>query len=47
MINLNKEVIGDISLLHMVKADIAEESLPTVVYFHGYLGERRKFNTSL
>lgn len=40
MINLNKEVIGDISLLHMVKADIAEESLPTVVYFHGYLGEK-------
>lgn len=40
MINLSKEVIGDISLLHLVKADIADQPLPTVIYFHGYLNEK-------
>lgn len=40
MITLHKEEIGDIRLLHMVKADIAEKSLPTVIYFHGFNGEK-------
>lgn len=40
MINLHKETIGNISLLHLVKADIADQALPTVIYFHGFNGEK-------
>lgn len=40
MINLQKEIIGDIQLLHMVKADIADTALPTVIYYHGFNGEK-------
>lgn len=40
MINLYKESIGNIRLLHMVKADLSKEVLPTVIYFHGFNGEK-------
>lgn len=40
MIHLHKEIIGDIHFLHLVKADIAEQALPTVIYFHGFNGEK-------
>lgn len=40
MINLQKEIIGDVQLLHMVKADLANEKLPTVIYYHGFNGEK-------
>ncbi len=40
MINLYKETIRDIHLLHMVQTELAESSLPTVIYFHGFNGEK-------
>jgi|SRR5690625_4040986 len=40
MIQLHKETIGDIHLLHMVKAENANTPLPTVIYFHGFNGEK-------
>src|SRR5690625_255240 len=40
MINLQREVIGEIQLLHMVKEEIADKTLPTVIYYHGFNGEK-------
>ena len=40
MINLYKETIGEIHVLHMVQTELAEQSLPTVIYFHGFNGEK-------
>ena len=40
MINLQKEIIGEIQLLHMVKEEIANNALPTVIYYHGFNGEK-------
>src|SRR5699024_12620726 len=40
MIQLNTETIGDIHLLHMLKAENANTPLPTVIYFHGFNGEK-------
>src|SRR5699024_9241702 len=40
MINLQEEVIGDIQLLHMVKEEVANDTLPTVIYYHGFNGEK-------
>lgn len=40
MIKLHKESIGNLHLLHMVQAKIADQALPTVIYFHGFNGEK-------
>lgn len=40
MINLKREVIDGIHLLHMVKSEIADRALPTVIYYHGFNGEK-------
>lgn len=40
MINLIKETIGEIPILHVVQERLHGEALPTVVYYHGYNGEK-------
>lgn len=40
MIQLIKEQIGDIPVLHAVQEGFHEQPLPTVIYYHGYNGEK-------
>ncbi len=40
MININEEKIGNIPVLQIVQADKIKSALPTVVYYHGFRGEK-------
>jgi|SRR5690625_1077936 len=40
MIHIKKEFIENISLLHVFQAKQAEQPLPTVIYYHGFYGEK-------
>lgn len=40
MIQLIKEQIGEIPVLHAVQEGFHEQVLPTVIYYHGYNGEK-------
>jgi fermentation-respiration switch protein FrsA (DUF1100 family) len=40
MIHLINEEINDIPILHVVQGDRHHEALPTVIYYHGFNGEK-------
>lgn len=40
MINIYEEKIGNIPVLQIVQADKIKSALPTVVYYHGFRGEK-------
>src|SRR5699024_11278217 len=40
MIQLIKDTIEDIPVLHVVQEGMHQQALPTVIYYHGYNGEK-------